>query len=318
MKEREGGFFVTHRRLWSSPVYMSLTGEQRSVFHTLLYLANWKDNPVMLFGEWHTIKRGELFHSLSTIAKASNVSIKVVRGAIEKLLADDSQIGGRGPFLRERTIFAKKGTTEGTTEGKAHRVLTIVNYCEYQDIPEMEGTPKGTPKGTEGAHEGHRRGTEGAPNEQREQGEQGKQKDISDADASATPKPSPEADAPKRVRKLSAAQEFANKLLAKRAATFPVECPPVDVVVLNQLLGGLLKRFGEVGVETAWSRYLADAHWKAEGCPLNAFLSPKVHLRFFQSGPLPQAPKVIDLSAIPAATNLYPDAPRSPNGNDQR
>ena len=118
-----------------------------------------------------------------------------------------------------------------------------------------------------------------------------------------------EADAPKKVRRPSAAQAFAQKLLEKRAETFPVECPPVDVVVLNRLLGDLLKRFGELGVEMAWDRVLADAHWRDEGCPLNAFLSPKVNLRFLQSGPVAKPIGPIDLSAIKPATNLYPDAP---------
>lgn len=314
MKEREGGFIKIHRKILSSPVFLSLSAEQRSVFFTLLYLANWKDNPVLIDGQWAVIKRGELFHSLKTIAKESNCGVQVVRTAIEKLSADDRAIGGNGPVITFRPLLAETSKTN-TATNTGPRVITVCNYGKYQDVPDSVNTPANTPP----TRVQHAANTPPTPIEEGKEGEAAEEPTVPTAGAAATPRLSLEAqDAPKKARKLSAAQEFANKLLAKRASTFPIECPPVDVVVLNRLLGDLLKRFGEVGVETAWSRYLADAHWKAEGCPLNAFLSPKVHLRFFQSGPLPQQPKQIDLSAIPAATNLYPDAQRSPNGNDQR
>lgn len=153
MEDREGGFIVVHRRLRSSRLYRSLTGEQRSVFHTVLLLANWKPDAILVAGKWHEVKRGELAHSLETIAGEAAVSVKVVRSALTKMFADDRPVGGRGPFLTERYV--------GTETGTPRRVLTVVNYDEYQGI----GHDTGTGSGTTGARPGHDTGTTGAPRE---------------------------------------------------------------------------------------------------------------------------------------------------------
>jgi hypothetical protein len=153
MEDREGGFIVVHRRLRSSRLYRSLTGEQRSVFHSVLLLANWKPDAILVAGKWHEVKRGELAHSLETIAGEAAVSVKVVRSALTKMFADDRAVGGRGPFLTERYV--------GTEEGTPRRVLTVVNYDEYQSL----GHDTGTALGTSGARPGHDTGTTGAPRE---------------------------------------------------------------------------------------------------------------------------------------------------------
>jgi hypothetical protein len=153
MDDREGGFIVVHRKLRSSRLYRSLTGEQRSVFHSVLLLANWKPDAILVAGKWHEVKRGELAHSLETIACEAAVSVKVVRSALTKMFADDRSVGGRGPFLTERYV--------GTEEGTPRRVLTVVNYDEYQSL----GHDRGTGQGTTGARVGHGSGTTGAPRE---------------------------------------------------------------------------------------------------------------------------------------------------------
>jgi hypothetical protein len=152
MDDREGGFIVVHRRLRSSRLYRSLTGEQRVVFYTVLLLANWKPDAIVA-GKWHAVQRGELAHSLETIAGESGVSVKVVRSTLAKMFADDRSVGGRGPFLSERYV--------GTEEGTPRRVLTIVRYDEYQSL----GHDTGTAQGTTGARPGHDTGTTGAPRE---------------------------------------------------------------------------------------------------------------------------------------------------------
>ena len=160
---REGGWVAVHRRLRSSELYRSLTAEQRSVFVTLLLLANWADRPAFLGRTWVTILRGELAHSLVTIAADAAVSVKVVRTTITKLMADDSPAGGRGPFLGERYT--------GTDKGTGYRILRVLRYDEYQSQAADEGTPMGMP----GARQGHTTGTAGAPREQVEQEEQAQQ-----------------------------------------------------------------------------------------------------------------------------------------------
>lgn len=157
MDGREGGFIVVQRRVRSSRLYRSLTGEQRSVFYTLLILANWKPDAILVGATWHEVKRGELAHKLETIAAEAAVSVKVVRTTLVKLFADDRPAGGRGPFLTERYV--------GAETGRPKRILTVVNYDEYQDVGQDEGTVPGTIVGTTGARDGHDRGTTGAPRE---------------------------------------------------------------------------------------------------------------------------------------------------------
>jgi hypothetical protein len=173
MDGRERGFIVVHRRVRSSALYQSLTAEQRSVFYALLLLANWKDGQMRVGEVAETVARGELAHSLATIAKEAKVSIKVVRTTIAKLAVDDRAAGGRGPFLVERWIGSGPrvgtypgtvtGTVPGTETGTGLRVLRVVNYDEYQSVTDDEGTAVGTVtgsvKGTRGARDGHDRGT---------------------------------------------------------------------------------------------------------------------------------------------------------------
>jgi hypothetical protein len=156
MDLRERGFVTLQRQVQSSPVWLSLTGEQRSVFISLLLLANWVPGRFMYGTEWVEVDRGELAHSLETIAKHAAVSIKVVRTAIAKLLA--------GHVL---------GTRAGTPSGKGPRVLRVLNYNAHQSVGDDEGTPKGTATGTAGARHGHSTGTPGAPIEPEEPREPG-------------------------------------------------------------------------------------------------------------------------------------------------
>lgn len=157
--DREGGFIVIHRRVRSSPLYRSLTAEQRSVFLSILLLANWKPGAILVGDQWHTVHRGELAHSIETIAGEAAVSVKVVRTTLSKFFADDKPAGGRGPFLTERWA--------GTNEGRPRRILTVVNYDTYQSLADDEDTPAGTTSGSvkvgTGARDGHDRGTTGAP-----------------------------------------------------------------------------------------------------------------------------------------------------------
>jgi hypothetical protein len=147
--DRERGFIVVQRQIQSSPLWLSLSGEQRSVFMSILLLANWLPGRFMFGTEWVEVGRGELAHSLETIAKHASVSIKVVRTTLAKLIA--------GQVL---------GTRKGTTSGTGPRILIVNNYNKHQSTPEEAGTVFGTPRGTAGARQGHALGTAGAPIEQ--------------------------------------------------------------------------------------------------------------------------------------------------------
>jgi hypothetical protein len=132
----------------------------------VLILANWKDGAVLYAGRWHPVRRGELAHSLETIAEEAAVSAKVVRSAVKKFLIDDTQTGGNGPFISVRWT--------GTKEGTGLRILTVRNYERWQDPRTYEGTAQGTPEGEARARLGHGSGTAGAPREEGEEVEEGK------------------------------------------------------------------------------------------------------------------------------------------------
>ena len=180
MREREGGFIKIHRKILSSPVYLSLSAEQRSVFFTLLYLANWRDNPILVDGQWAVIKRGELFHSLKTIAKESNCGVQVVRTTIEKLSADDRAIGGNGPVITFRPLFAETSKTN-TATNTGPRVITICNYGKYQDVPDSANTPTNTPP----TRVQHAANTPPTPIEEGKEGEAAKEPTLPTAGAAA-------------------------------------------------------------------------------------------------------------------------------------
>lgn len=162
MDGREGGYIKLHRRVLGSPLWRSMSAEQRGVFVELLFLANWKAQQARWKEHWYEVGRGELSHSLATIAKEAATSVKVVRTALRALMSDDRPAGGNGPVITERYPIP------GTGPGTGPRVLTVVNYCKYQDVPGDTGTGLG--KGR--ARLGHGSGTGGA---QREEGEEGEE-----------------------------------------------------------------------------------------------------------------------------------------------
>lgn len=173
MVDRERGFIIIQRRIQSSPIWRSLSGEQRSVFLSILLLANWSEDRFMYGTEWVEVGRGELAHALETIADHAAVSIKVVRTTIKKLLS--------GHVVSERT---------GTASGRGPRVLTVLNYNRYQDRPDEEGTPTGTPGAQDRAQTGHATGTPGAP---REQDQQDQQEKLALRPSTSPPPPAPSA-----------------------------------------------------------------------------------------------------------------------------
>jgi hypothetical protein len=130
---REGGFVAFHRRMLSSPELLDFRHEQLWVFVVIISLANWRPGSFTLGGRTVDVGRGQLAHSVETIAKVARVSVKTARTTIEKLIS-------RGQM---------SGTDLGTRSGRRVRVLTIVNYSKYQDVAETSGRRSGTDIGTD-------------------------------------------------------------------------------------------------------------------------------------------------------------------------
>lgn len=133
------GWITLHRKLLRSPVWRSLTEGQRCAFVTMLLLANYVPSKARWRDQWYAVGRGELSHSLETIAGEARVTAKVVRTTIAALLAD-------GTMLERYPI-------SGTGPGTGPRVLTFANYSQYQDTPRHEGTAQGAGRARVGQRE---------------------------------------------------------------------------------------------------------------------------------------------------------------------
>jgi len=125
------GFIKIHRKILEWEWYDD-HNTFRLFFHILLR-ANFEDK------KWRgiDIKRGQFLTSLSKLAESSGLSIKTVRTSLTKL----------------------KSTNELTIKGaKQYSLITLTNYCLYQDNDKKEGTEMGIEKDKEGAKEGQRKG----------------------------------------------------------------------------------------------------------------------------------------------------------------
>jgi hypothetical protein len=149
VSEHERGFVVILRKIRWSALWRSLRADQKGVLVTLLLLANWGTKKARWKDTWFDVGRGELYHSLETIAAESGCTVKVVRTTLVILMADDRPLGGNGPFLSEKYPIL------GTGPGTGPRVLSIVNYDKYQDVRSEPGTDSGTDRARVGQRENH-------------------------------------------------------------------------------------------------------------------------------------------------------------------
>ena len=138
----DGGWITLHRKVRGSDLWRSLRADQRGVFVTLLLLANWAPRKARWGEHWYVVGRGELSHTLQTIAREAGASVKVVRSTVAALRSDGA--------------VSEKYPISGTGPGTGPRVLTIVNYDKYQDVSGADGTGPGTDR----ARVGHGSGTE--------------------------------------------------------------------------------------------------------------------------------------------------------------
>jgi hypothetical protein len=128
------GFIVLHRSMLDWEWY---TDEKvKSVFLHLLLTANFEDK------KWRgvDVKRGQVITSIENLAKSTCLTIKQIRIVLDKL----------------------KKTNEIVVKGaSSYSLITLTNYCLYQDFEEKKGRQtaskeanKGQTKGEQGANKG--------------------------------------------------------------------------------------------------------------------------------------------------------------------
>lgn len=153
---REGGYIKFFRSVESSEDFIGMRPDQCWIAMRIVQLANFKPGFMPFRGQAIPVGRGELGHTLETIARRTGATIKVVRTTIDRLV---------------RTGFL--GTRTGTVAGTAYRILIVRNYERFQGEDEEPGTAAGTAAGSDRARTGHEAGSDRALREEGEEGEEG-------------------------------------------------------------------------------------------------------------------------------------------------
>lgn len=109
------GFFTLHRRLFEDPLWLNGTPVQKVLMVYLIGKANYKPKQWSWQGEKFEVGRGQLITSLDNLKrglgkKVSTQNIRTALGNLEKY-----------GFLTNKST-------------KTGRLITICNYCNYQDI----------------------------------------------------------------------------------------------------------------------------------------------------------------------------------------
>ena len=125
------GFIVLHRSMLEWEWYNDQN--TKCLFLHLLLMANFEDK------KWRgiEIKRGQVITSIENLAKSTTLTTKQTRIALSKL----------------------KKTNEIVVKGaSSYSLITLTNYCLYQDIDEK----KGKQRASKGANGGQTEGEQGA------------------------------------------------------------------------------------------------------------------------------------------------------------
>lgn len=111
---RNEGFICLWRKTQYDPIWFNSTPEQKAIFITLLFMANWKEQKYDIFGNEITLEAGSFIGSYTQIAKLTGkgVSIRNVRTAIDR--------------FEKMGFLTRKPTKRGT-------LIIIVNWRKYQD-----------------------------------------------------------------------------------------------------------------------------------------------------------------------------------------
>lgn len=111
----ETGFVALYRKALKSVIWRKSSSEHKVIFITILLLANHKENEWIWQGQKFKCKPGQFVTSLEELAKAAgkDITIQNVRGALKNF---------------EKWEFLTNQST------KTGRLITIVNWHEYQDV----------------------------------------------------------------------------------------------------------------------------------------------------------------------------------------
>jgi len=111
------GWVKLYRKILESDMYQNLNSKQKVIMLTCLLLASHRENKWEYKGEIYTVKPGQFVTSLESLSKqcGNDISVRNVRTALSKL---------------ETWGFLTQQTT------KAGRLITIVNWHNYQDSEE--------------------------------------------------------------------------------------------------------------------------------------------------------------------------------------
>ena len=120
-----GGWIKLHRKLMDDAVWTSCTPEQKTIFITLLLMANHKEKEWVWKGQKFKAQPGQFVTSIDSIKKNAGrkISYKNVRTALDKF----EKLG----------ILANESTKTG-------RLITIVNWGKYQTKDDEGGKDNGS------------------------------------------------------------------------------------------------------------------------------------------------------------------------------
>ncbi len=137
---QHSGFVVIHRQIFDSGLWRQFSPADFKVAIACIVFANWKS------GEWHTssgiieIERGQFVTSTQKLADDLKLTRKTVRGSLQRL--------SRAEFLKL-----------GTNTGQKFTIITVLNYCLYQDQSDNADQTTGHSRATHGPLTGHSRAT---------------------------------------------------------------------------------------------------------------------------------------------------------------
>jgi hypothetical protein len=108
------GYFKIWRELFTKPIWLKSTPEQKSILVTLIAMANFADREWEWKGEKFKAKRGQFVTSLESIRDSSGVGVSIqnVRSALQR-------------FEKKFDFLTNESTKMG-------RLITIVNWELYQ------------------------------------------------------------------------------------------------------------------------------------------------------------------------------------------
>jgi|SRR5579859_2153710 len=125
--ERSKGAILLHRRIKDLHWYKAMKAQHRHVVTEIIWMARWRDGMAPYRLSAVPVKRGQVFASELTIAKAANCTRREVRTTLKVLQ------------LNHFIEFEKCGPKVEPVRGPKPRLITILNYDTYQSLDSLGG-----------------------------------------------------------------------------------------------------------------------------------------------------------------------------------